>query len=171
MNDHLRAGWRRAIAQKLDLTDGVHRGIAVALPDDVHDVVHDPDRPVHERADALMDHVTRGGYEPLGQHWSTDVHQADHFSHQYAGHGSGATQVVFHAAHPEHGDIEHDPGWRAEHEVNDLEDEVPIRHGADVEVRGVSWRKNTPPGAGEAHPWEHHTFPEEQWHTASRGHR
>jgi hypothetical protein len=146
----------------------VHRGIAVGLSPEDHAFVHDPRRPAAHRATRLLDAVTREGHEPLGQHWTTDRSWADHFAQQYGGHKDGQTHVVFHATHPEHDEIEHDPGWREEHEVNDSEDEVPIKRGADVEVTGVSWREHTKPGAGPAHSWNHHQFPEddEQFHTA-----
>jgi hypothetical protein len=175
MNEHLREQWRRAARRRaagntsirgMDVGDGIHRGISVRLSPEDHAVVHDESRPLGERAHHLMDAVTREGYEPLGQHWATDPHQGQHFSQQYGGHDGGKTNVIFHASTPEHDDIEHDAAWREEHEVNDMEDEVPLRRGADVEVHGVSWREHTPPG-GKFRPWNHHRLTEPQWHTAS----
>lgn len=144
----------------------VHRGIAIGLNPEDHAIVHDPRRPAGERAAHLLDAVTREGHEPLGQHWTTDRDWADHFAQQYGGYQDGQTHVVFHATHPDHDEIEHDPAWRQEHEVNDSEDEVPIRRGVGVEVTGVSWREHTKPGAGPAKSWTHHQLDEEQWHTA-----
>lgn len=145
----------------------VHRGISVRLHPEDHALVHDQGRPADERAHHLLNAVTREGHEPLGQHWSTDRSWAEHFARNTGGHAEGATEVIFHATHPEHHEIEHDEGWRAAHEVNDSEDEVPIRHGVDMEVRAVSWRPHVPPGTGQ-YPWHHHVLHEEQYHQAGR---
>lgn len=149
------------------MSPDVYRGIAVSLRPEDHAVVHDQHRPVHERAEHLMDAVTRDGNEPLGQHWSTDHKQGEHFSQQYGGYSKDKTDVVFHATHPEHHEIIHDPGWREEHEVNDMEGEVPVHRGVDMEVKGVSWRPHAAPGT-PMRDWTHHAFPEgdEQYHRA-----
>lgn len=144
---------------------GIHRGIDVRLSPEDHAVVHDESRPLHERAQHLIDTVTRESYEPLGQHWSTDRSTAEEFSHRNGPvRDPQRTKVVFHAHHPDHDEIEHDPGWREEHQVNDLEDEIPLKKGADVNVHSISWQR----GDQHGKPWNRHTFNEEQWHTAVR---
>lgn len=154
----------------------LHRGIAVAVPPEVHHVVSDESRPMHERAQHLLDHVTREGLEPLGQHWTTNEDDARFFTH-YNSPGAGGKgwqkyQVVFHAAHPGHDAIIHDPDWREEHEVNDLESEQPVEHGTDMDVRGITWRHKSGYSGGTAPrhavEWNTHRFGEpKQEHTAS----
>ena len=144
----------------------LHRGLAVAIAPEDHAVVSDPHRPVHERAQHLIDTVTREGLEPLGQHWTSDEKQARHFT-QYNSAGQGPPggsryDVVLHAHHPGRQHVITDPDWREEHEVNDDEDEQPLERYTELEVHGISWR---PRGQGD---WTKHHFAEEQYHTAAK---
>ena len=142
----------------------IHRGLTVNLPKDVHSHVFDESKPVGERAEHLMDEVTRGGYEALGNHWSTNPDDAAKFSHSSGfANPSGVAHVVFHAHHPGEDAVIHDPAWREEHEVlgDDMEHEVPVESGEPMEVHSVSWQKD------RKSPWQHHKFDAPQDHTAS----
>lgn len=146
----------------------LHRGVAVKIPAEDHAIISDESRPVHERAQHLLDHITRDGTESLGQHWTTSPGHAEYFTHYNSppqgSPGSTRYSVVFHAAHPGEDAVIRDPAWRAEHEVNDSEDEVPVEHGTDMEVRGISWRE----GGLSRDPWITHRFDQEgAWHTAA----
>lgn len=142
----------------------IHRGITVNLPADVHSHVFDESKPIGERAEHLMDHVTNEGYEALGNHWSTDPDDAAKFSHSSGfANPTGVAHVVFHAHHPGEDAVIHDPSWREEHEVlgDDMEHEVPIESGEPMEIHSVSWQKD------RNSPWLHHKFDVPQDHTAS----
>lgn len=109
----------------------VHRGFGLRLSDEDHAVVHDPSRPMHERATRLMDHLAHHHPEGsgLGVHWTTDSNVAHHFAKVQAshyqkfdedadgeryGHDGGIprqrpeTRVVLHAHFPEHEHIAHE---------------------------------------------------------------
>jgi 8-oxo-dGTP diphosphatase len=152
-------------ARARDVHPELHRGIAIKVPADVHEITGDESRPVAERAGALVDHVTREGMEPLGQHWSTDEREARGFTRYNSppagAPGSTAYDVVLHAKHPGLRHVITDPGWREEHEVNEGEDEHPLERGTPLDIRGVSWRLR---GAGD---WTTHRFSEPQEHTAA----
>jgi hypothetical protein len=69
----------------------IHRGIGVSLPDRVHRVVHDESRPAHERAQALLSHVSdHPGH--LGMHWTTENHVAEDFAERSAQHEASEDQ-------------------------------------------------------------------------------
>lgn len=74
----------------------LHRGIGVNLPDDLHRFVHDDSKPVHERAQALLNHVAGMRNDPadrrvgLGMHWSLTGGVAEDFGERAAGHYAGA---------------------------------------------------------------------------------
>jgi hypothetical protein len=139
----------------------VHRGIGVHLEPEEEEVLRDKSMSHEERAHYLMDSITRYGREPLGHHWSTDEGDARRFSES---HSTGTHAVVFHATHPEPHEVNNDPSWRAEHEVNEHEHEVPVHGHAEMEVNGISWRKREP-GA----QWEGHRFEEPEYHKAGSG--
>jgi ParB/Sulfiredoxin domain len=65
----------------------IHRGIGVSLPDDLHRMVHDQSRPAHERARALLSHVSDHpeGDGHLGTHWTTENGVAEDFAETAAG--------------------------------------------------------------------------------------
>lgn len=68
--------------------EGMHRGIGVMLPDKLHHFVHDRTKPVAARADALLDHVSRGGgFDErfgMGTHWTDDENVAHDFARRDA---------------------------------------------------------------------------------------
>lgn len=146
------------------LADEVHRGLRVTLPDHLHDMVHDPSQPVHERAQKLMDHVVE--HEGLGMHWTDDRNSADKFLHG----GRGKTHVLLHAKTPDRTHIETDPDELNDHQVISYGDhdeaEVPIRLGAPVHVKGISWQD--PELSHTGHGWTRHDFPGGQRHTAAK---
>ena len=146
------------------LNNTVHRVLPhMRLPDHVHEVVHDESRPIHERGQALLDHVNSEHGHKLGMHWS-DVfgegrgYGADKFA-GVGGGDSGDTQVVLHARKPDRDDIETDPDTLDDHQVYGYdvhdENEVPIQQRARVHVTGVSWR----PG-GYHQKWRRHDLKE-----------
>jgi hypothetical protein len=69
----------------------IHRGIGVSLPDRLHRVVHDESRPVHERAQALLDHVS-GHPDHWGMHWTTENRVAEDFAERSAKHEADEDQ-------------------------------------------------------------------------------
>lgn len=136
----------------------IHRGMAVELPEDVHNVVHDSDQysPEH-RAKTLVDHIHQQ-YGGLGTHWSDEK-----TAHKFAqgNHQPGRTKVVLHAhtPHPDH--VETDPDRLTEGAVyrhdNWMagEKEVPLKQGAPAQVHSVTWygprnKKTT----AELHSWD-----------------
>jgi len=160
--------------------DAIHRGIGVALPPEVHAVVHDESRPLAERARALAHHVvSRGG---LGNFWSSDPDvsktYAESSAKRYSSQGE-KTPVMLHAHTPGTEHIETDPetlqhwGVYSYHLAGNRE--VPLQHQAPVHLKGISW---APPGheAQGPHPsdpkwhnpgphrfdqdraWTHHEF-------------
>jgi hypothetical protein len=190
-------------------TGEIHRGIGVMLPDETHRAVHDESRPAHERAGALLDHLTQpenryGGQ--LGRHWSTNSGVAEDFAETAAKwardeddrarpaedrswgshveddadepytvrHAKPGTAVVFHAHEPDLADIDNDPdqseGMVYGHSEHG-EREVPLRHHADVRLRGVSWAPMHDESDPDAPIWpeySHHDFEDErERHTAS----
>jgi hypothetical protein len=190
-------------------TGEIYRGIGVMLPDEVHRAVHDEARPAHERARALLDHLTQpenryGGQ--LGRHWSTEPGVAEDFAETAAKwardeddrarpdsdrtwgshveddddesytvrHAKPGTAVVFHAHEPDLADIDNDPsdseGMVYGHSEHG-EREVPLRHHADVRLRGVSWAPMHDESDPDAPIWPeyiHHDFHDDrEQHTAS----
>lgn len=143
------------------LGDTLHRGMAVHLPSDVHSVVHDDSRPVAERAQALSTHLSDQG---LGTHWTPDKDQAAHYS-GVSDSRNNNTHVVLHAHTPDKEHIETDPDELVAQDVISMGDhddaEVPLKAGAPVHLKGVSWR---PRGNG---PWVRHDFPEGSHHEAA----
>jgi hypothetical protein len=143
------------------LPDTLHRGMAVSLPDDVHKIVHDGHRPTAERAKALSDHLRAGG---MGTHWTPSHDQARHYSGITDGQDRD-THVILHAHTPSKRAIETDPDTLADQDVvsmGDHEDaEVPLRHGAKVSLKGISWQHRTDD------KWTRHDFDKPVRHTAN----
>jgi hypothetical protein len=144
------------------LPDTLHRGMAVSLPDEVHDVVHDESRPSAERAQALADHVKKRG---LGMHFTDDKQQAAHYSHVY--HQPGDTHVIVHSRKPDMHHIETDPGELESQQVIGYgqhdDNEIPIRSGAPVHATGISWKHEDPKA-----DWHTHNFGRSMEMTAMR---
>lgn len=121
----------------------LHRGVGVELPDHVHRVVHDEARPVHERAQALLDHLAS---QPQGMHWSEhpDVAEAYATSPNH-GHGPGrvVTPVRLTVRKPDLSAVETDADRLRAAQVygngGHDEAEVPIREGAPLEAHAISW--------------------------------
>jgi len=117
----------------------MHRGLAVDLPPDLHAHIHDKSVPPAERARLLDDHIARSGYGH--PHWTPSEEQAAHYSVVHMTPDS--THVILHAKKPAREDIETDPDTLDEWGILGFdrhEDrEIPLRHGADVHVTGVSW--------------------------------
>jgi 8-oxo-dGTP pyrophosphatase MutT (NUDIX family) len=71
-----------------DIHSGIHemhRGLAVMLHHDDHAIVHDQNRPLHERASHLLNAIGRGDHNGgLGSHWTTEHNVAEDFAD---GHG------------------------------------------------------------------------------------
>lgn len=153
--------------------NGVHRGMNVSLPHDVHATVHDPSLPVADRAHALMSEMKGSQQGGLGMHWSGSPSQADHYAHvshpspTSSDSGHAGTHVILHAATPERDSIETDDSTLRDRQVigyDQHEDqEVPVREGEPVHITGVSWKEP------HRHEWTRHTFEQPQAHTASVG--
>jgi hypothetical protein len=157
----------------------VHRGIHIALPDDLHRYVHDESIPREDRAQALAGHFSGSG---LGMHWTphTRIAQRSIWNAAAAGHGlpggrlyhpegpDATTDVMFHAATGERNRIRdprtldaHDIGWA--HSPD--EDEFPVKPGSPMRLHGISWKPHEPEYPNE--PFEHVDFPRPLRHTAS----
>jgi hypothetical protein len=160
--DQHMGAWTDWDKQYPHLNDTIHRGMMAHLPEHVADVVHDESRPMHERAGALAEHVRREG--DLGMHWTDQLQGTDKFSGGEASHSK--FPVIVHAHKPERHHIEEDPDTLNDHDVINYHDhdeyEVPMRLGAPVKVKGISWRK---PG-GYNTEWQHHDFKEPMGMTA-----
>jgi mRNA-degrading endonuclease RelE of RelBE toxin-antitoxin system len=139
------------------LGDTLHRGMQVSLPDHVHEIVHDRERPASDRAHALAAHMENEG---LGTHWTTDADQAKHYSDL----GRGETHVVTHIHTPDKEHIETDPDELARQDVIAMGDhddvEVPLQSGAPVRLKGISWKHKDDPD------WSRHSFEQHVHHTA-----
>lgn len=135
---------------------GIHRGIGVSLPDDLHEMVHNPAIPARQRAQALHDYV-RGQQGGTGIHWTTSPAQARSFGEDNAAMatklnavtgrkspGSGTvkhgTSVVLHAASPEPDNVD-DSLPDSAYSYRNTEREVPLVNGDLADVRGISWRR------------------------------
>ncbi len=143
------------------LPDTLHRGMALSLPDEVHSVVHDGHRPVAERAHALSEHL-RG--EGMGTHWTPDHDQARHYSGITDGRDKD-THVILHVHTPGKRAIETNPDTLAEQDVIAMgshdDAEVPLKSGAKVQLKGISWRHRTD------EKWTRHDFDKPVRHTAN----
>lgn len=107
----------------------VHRGVGVTLPDDLHRFVHDESQPVHERAHALLRHLTGertdGDYRTgLGMHWSLDQGVAENSAQHFADHQADTNARKQDA---------HDFSWGRtpgeEPDYEDLQDHLHEDHG------------------------------------------
>jgi 2'-5' RNA ligase len=168
----------------LPFEGGIHRGITVRLPPDVHSVVHDESRPHAERAEALARHLHEnpaddsderghaGGYglhwtdhEPVAQAWGTGEGAMFGPSEEQR-HGSTSTHVVMHAASPHEDHIEADPRVLSGRNLLGYdharsEREIPLKEDAPVRITGISWKRG-----GESE-WNRHDFGETVPKTAS----
>jgi len=146
------------------LPEHMHRGLALQLPAELHDAVHDESAPVERRGRMLLEHLGEDGH---GTHWTPDEEQAAHYAgvsaHQNAGTwhgGSGQTHVILHARRPAIDDIETDPDTLADQDVISFGDhddaEIPIRQGAPVHLTGISWKRADAPDTA----WQQHDLPQ-----------
>jgi hypothetical protein len=138
----------------------MHRGMAIELPPEVHDFVHDQCQTRDRQAQAILDHLKS---QPLGMHWSTDERVPRFFAGKERKNNlPGSTKVILHAKLPGASDIETDPQKLQEEAVfrhdNWMggEHEIPMKAGAPVHVTGVTWygygnRKRTGHVWGEQH--------------------
>ena len=97
----------------------IHRGIGVSLPDGLHRMVHDPSRPLDERARALLEHVSDHpeGDGHLGTHWTTESGVAEDFAE---------TAAKWKRDEDDRARPQDDRSFG--HYTEDDEDEVPQRH-------------------------------------------
>lgn len=152
----------------------IHRGINVFLHPEDHDIVHDKTLPPHQRAAHLMGSFSRslsGRYHGadeghFGRHWTTDPaiaeESADNGSRVYQ-HQRVATAVLFHAHKPNREDIEQNPDHNIIYDYGHREKEVPLREGAPVHLKGISWKSLEDEFDGEGHTdidpdYTHHDF-------------
>jgi hypothetical protein len=157
----------------------VQRGMAISLPQHVHDVVHDEDRPLHERGKALADHVIKSANDRghIGRFWTDEDEVAQRYaagSRISAGskddNKTPATPVTLHVKFPGYHHVETDPDELEHHGVYSyhIENnrEVPLQHGTPLEVSGVSWSHHKYGDDGPRHwdsknaDWKRHTFKE-----------
>jgi GNAT superfamily N-acetyltransferase/8-oxo-dGTP pyrophosphatase MutT (NUDIX family) len=128
----------------------LHRGMAMSLPPHVHNVVHDEERPMHERAQALTDHIIQSDKGHLGRFWSDEQGVSRHYAtvtrvHRSDQHNDRGlkTPVVIHAEVPSREHIETDPDELTHHTVYSYHlpsnREVPLQHGTPMTLKGVSW--------------------------------
>lgn len=160
-DDHFRSytDWDKVYPR---LPKDIHRGIAVQLPPDDHEAVHDASRPEAERAHAA---VQLAALKPLGMHWSAGgaemagriaSDQAEQFTPRER---RNTTHILLHADRPDREHIETDINRLVKHDVisqhsGNPEAEVPLKEGAPVHAWGVSWRHHDEPD------WHYHEFDE-----------
>jgi 8-oxo-dGTP pyrophosphatase MutT (NUDIX family) len=141
----------------------LHRGMALSLPDHVHDVVHDESRPLHERAKALSDHIISGNQGHLGRFWSDERGVSRSYAtsttvpvNESQNSRDRKTPVVIHAHMPAREHIETDPDELSYHGVYSYHDannrEVPLQHGTPLHLKGVSWHGHVPGHASWVSP-------------------
>jgi 8-oxo-dGTP pyrophosphatase MutT (NUDIX family) len=159
----------------------IHRGMRLYLDDPTHDVVHDENRPMAERAHALLTHIQeqRPG---LGLHWTDQESHARNIANSGGWRGSFRAQprddtpwgthtdVMIHAAPPHVDHIEKDPRVLRNKNTTRYGDftgegEVPLKSGAPVHVTGVSWDNGDRSWNSK---WVKHDFDQVQHHTAGR---
>jgi mRNA-degrading endonuclease RelE of RelBE toxin-antitoxin system len=166
----------------------IHRGVNVHLRPEDHDIVHDQSRPMHERAQHLLKSLPHSdlahGNTGLGTHWTDNHGVAESFGEMGSRpnrHGTHPTSVVFHAEKPDRDAIDENPDETkgmiyGYHDHG--ESEIPLRPGAGVHLKGVSWKNmNTPDEDFQTfkgdglfdHLFEHqrHNFPGGQYHSAT----
>lgn len=158
----------------------IHRGVNVHLRPEDHAIVHDESRPMHERAQHLLKALPHSdlarGNPGLGRHWSDNEGVAESFGEMDSRpnqHGVHPTSVVFHAEKPDRDAIDEHPD-QSDGDVYGYHDhgerEVPLQPGANVNLKGVSWKNMGTPDEdfqtvrGDGlfdHLWEHqrHDFP------------
>jgi hypothetical protein len=169
-DDHYRSytDWDKVYPR---LPEDIHRGMAVQLPADAHDAVHDTENSEATRAHALLGAVTK---KPLGMHWSSaSSEMAGSVSHEEAEQLTpkerrNTTHVVLHADRPERHHIEDDIDRLVQHSVishgRSPENEVPLKEHAPVHIWGVSWKHHDEPG------WHTHELDEPMTKTAMGAH-
>lgn len=119
----------------LDGMEGIHRGIGLHLPPKLHNFVHDASQPEHERADALLSHLSgeRGKHnngisdrrQGLGPHWTSEQGVAEGFAEEDAQYRANQT-------HP--ADDPKDYTWgrsKGDHDDQKLWDHIRDDHGVD----------------------------------------
>jgi 2'-5' RNA ligase len=150
---------------------GVHRGMTVVLPAHIHKFVHDPDQPAPAKAHLLLSEVKKqiaknagpegeeGSTGGLGNYWTPSPHKAVDYTSDsfqvYKRHrlehncddpetgegGCPSTQVVLHADTPpekHHWNEQYREGEKYDPQISWR---LPVRPGAPLGIRGVSWRE------------------------------
>lgn len=116
----------------------IHRAIGVQFP--AGHPANDASLPMHERAQAALEHVTQRG---LGMHWTDDPDY--HRKHLQSRLFPGDTPVVIHAQTPPRHHVE-DNGWvhedRAIRDWDTEEREVPVKRNAPLNITGITWGSN-----------------------------
>lgn len=164
----------------MDMPSHIHRGMAVHLPQELHDFVHDESRPAAHRAAALASHLvghpSSDSENGLGHYWSESPDQSKGYAEGRpswlrpgAGEARERTPVMVHAHFPGREHIETDPETLRHWKVlkygyarDNLE--YPISEGAPIRLSGISWARpdhrhhdvDFPLHKDEA--WTHHEF-------------
>ncbi len=156
-DDHHRSytDWDRMYPK---LPEDIHRGIAVQLPPEEHQILHDKSRSEAERAATALQAAT----QRPSMHWSAAGHEmaaqiAEDEAEGLTGRERSRTShILLHADRPEREHIETDMDRLVHNSVishgSNPEREVPLKAGAPVHVWGVSWRHHTEPD------WHFHAF-------------
>ena len=166
--------------------DTLHRGIAMRLPETLHEHVHDESVPVRERAHALLSHVLRhqtadSPHGGLGNFWSDEQDVSKGYAEntsidrwrdrEPASHYQ--TPVMIHAHFPGMEHIETDPdtleywGVHSYHKADNRE--VPIQNQTPMRLSGISWARpdhglsrhswsGVPEHMEDDPAWTHHEF-------------
>lgn len=177
-------GSRRTAGQKpwhvpfgADGAEHMYRGLSVRLPDEVHRIVHDEDRPEHVRALILARHFLANPHpnhprgQGLGYSWTADPEWAKSMADQEGALPAGHTAVVLRAYRPGESDVLRDPGMLRQRAIDSGhhvmpsghpiyepdEDEYPLREGALVGFSGIAWHSSHP---GDHGKWQEVHFPE-----------
>ena len=126
----------------------VYHGFSVRLPPQVHDIVHDPNRPEHERGFHLARHLLTHqpgdiGYPHMGDLLGQDWHRDSYYASQDArdADGPGRTSYVLKALHPNPEHILSDDNRKGH--------PMFLHAGAPVHFTGLFWHDHAAGDDGE----------------------
>lgn len=149
------------------VTPEIHRSLALVLPKDKHDFVHDPAQPHAARAHMLLSEIKKqtpaikgehaqGGTGGLGEFWSPNEEKTRQFTNGYDAysnhereHGCGdeydgsggcrTTHVIMHAQEPAEKHIWTDVYRPGERYDRQFSWRMPVKPDAPLNVTGISW--------------------------------
>lgn len=145
--------------QHFDAISDIHRGVTLRL--DSYDARRvNSDASPEDHARVLMSQLDRSR---AGTHWTSNQKEAQNFAQRNRYDYRTDIPVVLHAARPERKDIETRPSELLRNVVfpyDGVEQEVPVRKGRSVSLKGISWKPDVQHPDADENGWLHHTFTE-----------